>query len=69
MVHEKNTCTIFSYTTLVHALKSVPYKFTQYFANFQINFQCCGSETIFSDPDSDPIFVRVLDPDPDSDPL
>jgi hypothetical protein len=27
--------------------------------------QCCGSETIFSDPDSDPIFVRVLDSDPD----
>jgi hypothetical protein len=27
-----------------------------------------GSETIFSDPDSDPIFFRVLDPDPDLDP-
>jgi hypothetical protein len=27
--------------------------------------QCCESETIFLDPDSDPIFVRVLDPDPD----
>jgi hypothetical protein len=25
-------------------------------------FECCGSETIFSDPD--PIFRRVLDPDP-----
>jgi hypothetical protein len=26
--------------------------------------QCCGSETIFLDPDPDPTFLRVLDPDP-----
>jgi hypothetical protein len=26
-------------------------------------------DLFFSDPDSDPIFVRVLDPDPDPDPF
>jgi hypothetical protein len=32
------------------------------------SIQCCGSETIFSNPDPDPIFRRVLDPDLDPDP-
>jgi hypothetical protein len=27
--------------------------------------QCCGSETIFLDPDPAPTFLKVLDPGPD----
>ena len=31
-------------------------------------YQCCGSEIIFSDPDSDPTSQEILDPDSDLDP-